>query len=153
MIWRKELQNIYSYSNVQLVNELLTQEDWNFLFPLDDNNAYETFLTAIAQFPAFCSEFRDDGQWPNLQTQEKACKRELATLFAHIIFNTGKKDNMNSPYERTGFQYRREQDCVNEPIPDRCKYHDSKTLISEYFPANENRDYFGRGPMHLRWST
>ena len=60
---------------------------------------------------------------------------------------------MNYTYERTGFQYKREQDCVNEPTPDRCKYHDFSTFIGEYFPANENRDYFGRGPMHLRWST
>ena len=56
---------------------------------LNANYTYDQFLRSVAQFPAFCGEFQTDEGIPNTNTQERACKRELATLFAHIVFESG----------------------------------------------------------------
>ena len=52
---------------------------------------YETidFLRAVALYPAFCGEHNEASELFNLEDSEKACKRELATLMAHIVFETG----------------------------------------------------------------
>ena len=54
------------------------------------DNDYEAFLQSVAMFPAFCNEYKPIRD--NLQNQELACRRELATLFAHMIYETSKKD-------------------------------------------------------------
>ena len=49
---------------------------------------YETFLMAASLFPKFCDEYNED-PYNNLSNQTDACKKELATLFAHVAFESG----------------------------------------------------------------
>ena len=80
-----EYESIYEQENVELVNKILDREFWNFLFPnrVRDYD-YESFLGAVARYPAFCGEATSTGY-----SLEETCKRELSTLFAHMIFETG----------------------------------------------------------------
>jgi hypothetical protein len=70
--------NIYSQPNVQRIQRLLTQSQWNQLFPQALTvYTYDGFLKAAAKYPMFCNEYPDPNQL------DWACKRELATFFAH----------------------------------------------------------------------
>ena len=86
MVWIRELEDIFDQPNVKLVNSIFTEEEWVSIFPAAPDS-YQDFLTAIAQYPAFCNEF--DPIMENLFTLDLACRRELATLFAHIIYESG----------------------------------------------------------------
>ena len=105
MIFRGDLdENIYQYENVLLVNQLLSQEAFDILFSERDGRLqYRHFLVAVAQFPAFCGEYANKLWIPNLGSAEQACKRELATLFAHMTYETGDKpDDLDSTGEVDG---------------------------------------------------
>ena len=73
---------------------------------------YESFLTAVAQFSAFCGEYNSTTIVMNLDNAEQACKRELATLFAHITHESGIPDADNPEY--TGMYW------LREPLNDEC---------------------------------
>ena len=45
-------------------------------------------IYAISYFPAFCGEYKEGTDYKNLENPLSACKRELATLFAHIVYET-----------------------------------------------------------------
>ena len=91
MTWIKELegQDINKLKNVARVNQLFPEEAYNKLFPFRQNGFdYDNFIEAIASFPAFCNEYVNIATIPNLKTQDLACKRELATLLAHVTYET-----------------------------------------------------------------
>ena len=63
----------------------------------------------------------------NLDNTEQACKRELATLFAHITHESGIPDADNSEY--TGMYW------LREPLNDECgtcTYHYSQKIGGIY---------------------
>ena len=92
MTWIREIEDIFVHANVQLINTILPESDWKIIFPQAAPQDYMFFLRAAAQYPAFCNEF-DHEFYPSASgwTQEHSCKRELATLFAHISYETGDK--------------------------------------------------------------
>ena len=107
MTWIGDLGNIYEQPNVILVNSILSEQDFNDLFP-DRNWSFTTnekhkyleyghFLTAVAQYPAFCGEYVADAA-DNLESATKACGRELATLLAHMTYETS-----DTIYAKGGF--------------------------------------------------
>ena len=49
---------------------------------------YESFLTAVSHYPAFCGERGTYGQAASL-SDDQICLKELATLFAHMAQETG----------------------------------------------------------------
>ena len=51
---------------------------------------------AVAQYPAFCGEYNEKSNLANLDNLRSACRRELATLFAHMIYESGDKNNFTS---------------------------------------------------------
>lgn len=75
-----DVPDYLSKANVQLVQQFLDEDDWEWFFPIrDDFYTLEGFLKAVGKFPAFCGE--NNRSWSNLET----CKREVATLFAHFV--------------------------------------------------------------------
>ncbi len=126
-----------------LVTKILNREFWDFLFPnrIRDYD-YDSFLSAVARYPAFCGET----EVSKGRSLEDTCKRELSTLFAHMIFETGgyrDKPATSKGYfdEDTFFAgLTQNRACVYEEIKqngatDFCfDYHDT-TLSSDGFPA------------------
>ena len=68
-------------ANVKRVKKVMTKSDFKTtLFPKRNSvYTYEGFLKAVAKYPKFCGENDLDNY-----TDDEACKRELATLFAHF---------------------------------------------------------------------
>ena len=158
-----DIANMFDQQNVQLVQGIFPWEKFEELFPQHyASYTYFNFLKSVAQFPAFCNEHNNDAnreknpQKNNLEGQEKACRRELATFFAHSIFETGqaKAGDINS--FKTGLTYRREINCQNENQEIKeasCDYHDGTSQLDPFFPANKEKDYLGRGALQMRWSS
>ena len=75
-----DLESVYlDQPNVQMVQSVLTEKQWNYLFPMaNELYDYHSFLKASATFTAFCLEGDAD-----------LCKRELATFFAMTTHETG----------------------------------------------------------------
>ena len=75
-------------ANVALVKGIITSDTWNQSFPFNNSTyTYNDFLRAVAKFPMFCNEFNTATM--GSLTQKDVCKRELATLLAHISYASG----------------------------------------------------------------
>ena len=100
MTWIGDIdENVYLYDNVARVARIFTMGNSEALFLIKlSKYEYIDFLRAIAQFPAFCSEYDAASDEPDLQDTDTACKRELATLFAHMTFETGRVNHFTLPY-------------------------------------------------------
>ncbi len=71
-------------ANVKRVEGLLSESQFNFLFPLRaPEYTYRGFLQAVAKFPAFCGDYSDG------RNAEAICRKSLATMFAHFAQETG----------------------------------------------------------------
>ena len=73
------------------MHSFLSEDDWNFIFPgAIDLYSYDAFLQAVGEFPMFCQEGsitkEDNDDFLNV------CKREISTLLAHVIRETGLND-------------------------------------------------------------
>ncbi len=78
-------EDIYELANVALVNNVFPEGAWDYLFPNRvESYDYDSFLGAVARYPSFCGETGLDDL-----TLEETCMRELATILAHMIFETG----------------------------------------------------------------
>ena len=67
------------------------KSEWSTAFPhANPFYTYEAFLKGVAEFPMFCNETALG--WP----LEKSCRKELATVFAHIGQETGKREKPES---------------------------------------------------------
>ena len=87
MVQLADIGDIYKQANVMLVSSILSENDWDNLFPeRHEKYGYWAFLKSVAMYPAFCNEFKPARD--NLQSQELACRRELATLLAHMMYET-----------------------------------------------------------------
>ena len=129
-----------SGTNVQLIKTLLTEEQYNYIFPARaESMTYEVFLEAASLFPMFCGEFVS-GTF-NADTAEKACKRELATFFAHVSHTTGTNGGW-----LTGLTYLYDTWCAARSNNWSCKKNNVQT---RYWPVNRRKAYYGRGPLGL----
>ena len=50
-------ESYLEFTNVQRVMDILSEEDWEFAFAYaNEVYTYDSFLKAVAKFPAFCNE-------------------------------------------------------------------------------------------------
>jgi len=89
-------------SNTQLVETIISNSDWEFLFPSrHPSYSYTNFLKAISKFPAVCSE-----------TDPTTCRQVLATMFAHFTQETGAHNpSLQEPQWRQGLAHLEEVGC------------------------------------------
>ncbi len=70
-----------SNDNVGRVRSVFTKSNWDDWLPnADAIYTYNKFLQAVAKFPAFCGESNS----PLGLNEPDTCRREIASLFAHI---------------------------------------------------------------------
>ena len=91
--------------NVKLVETIISEEDWEYLFPKrNPAYTYTNFLRAIAKFSAVC----------DFEKGEDICRNVLATMFAHFTQETGAHNpkDPDVPEEwRQGLKYVVELGC------------------------------------------
>lgn len=134
-IWAQLASKIYDFDSHQTyIDAGKVSRPW----PAEDGfvaNARNNFLNAVARYPYFCSE---QGY---LNSAEEACKRELASLFAHAAQETGGGSILNS------FQYLRETGFVDKLDDDKFK----KGCKSPFDCSDSWANYYGRGPKQLTY--
>jgi len=87
---------------------------------------YDSFLKAVAKFPAFCNESNGSAY----SSENDFCKRELAALFAHMYYNSNGMQDLKDPA------------CANSIAPE-CRF---KSNLS----SPESSMFYARGPMGLK---
>ena len=95
---------------------------------------YDSFLKAAAKMPAFCAEVWHEPIPDDMQDDtdyDGACKREIATLFAHIDKNSENMSQISDPA------------CLYSVDVDRCGY---KTAGID---SPSSSLFFSRGPLGL----
>ena len=133
------------------MQSFLTEEEWDYLFPESlDLYTYEAFLQAVGEFPKFCGEGFMDAD----DTLLTSCKREISTVLAHVIRETGHNEyERDYPQWRQGLMYITEIACTPPDGKPECNY---KTEDSDWrtdaWPPVENVQYYGRGPFQLSWN-
>ena len=140
--------------NVRRIMEVFGEEDFEHLFPLHDKlYTYEAFVVAAGLFPKFCGE--DD---PSLGlTSAEVCKRELATLFSHVIFETNGAEPDHHEYFRQGLKHIKDHHCGKYPKyppfdgPAECNFH-SHGWSAKTWPPYEHAQYYARGPLMMKWN-
>ena len=85
------------------------------------------------------------------------CKRELATLFAHFVQETGLKSAQqgNEPWQQ-GLHYTTEAVCSEGGalyLQPECDYKSTNWSAAEdAWPPQDGKQYFGRGVLQLSWN-
>ena len=136
--------------NVQRVMRLVSAEDFDFFFPQAAAvYTYESFLTAIAKFPAFCNEAAD------MSIIEEVCAQELATVFAHFTQETGGHNVHDEiPEWRQGLYHITEMGCSDTGSG--CEYRGGTcqegTWQAAAWPCAEGQKYYGRGAKQLSYN-
>jgi hypothetical protein len=185
--------------NINRIRRVLNISQWRELFPLrkthlKGNNSpieknyitneytytYYNFLSAAAVFPNFCNEGwyeNNNSLIDNNQTLlDQICKKELSTLFSHIVKLSGARDDIYAsgkysqnvflelelqsnrvfndynqteliiPKWKQGFFTLVEDNC-REDSPLGCTYRDC-----QLFPCNQRAKYFGRGVSKMYYN-
>ncbi len=97
-------------------------------------NTYSNFLSAVARYPFFCGE---KGYFSSV---EEACKREIASLFAHAAQETGETQITKS------YTWLREYGWVNG-----ASYYNTGCADPFDCTSNSFARYYGRGPTQLTY--
>lgn len=139
-------------ANVQRVMRLFKQSDWDYLFPLADKvYTYQTFLQAVAKFPAFCNE---KASWLN-EDMDNLCKKEMITMWAHWAQETGAHfAGMNGIQEeaRQALYYLNEMGC-SDAAGTGCDYRSTCSgWIQSAFPCAAGKKYYGRGAKQVSYN-
>ena len=109
--------------NVKRVESLLSESQFNYLFPLRaPEYTYRGLLQAAAKFPALCSDYSDG------RDADAICRKTLATMFAHFAQETGGHENWRPEAEwRQALVYVREMGWnetmrggLQRRVPPRC---------------------------------
>ncbi|ERP38971.1 glycoside hydrolase family 19 protein [Chitinivibrio alkaliphilus] len=142
-------------ANVRRVEEIVTPEIWEYVFPRRaDEYTYTGFLQAVGKFPAFCGDY-DDGR-----DAEEVCRRVIATSFAHFAQETGMGCDYTAreedlPRWRQGLYYVREMDHEEGDggYNSECSEDNWQT---EKWPCGVDESgnylgYFGRGAKQLSY--
>lgn len=139
--------------NVKRVEEILSQTDWDYLFPKrDEAYSYRKFLQAIGKFPAICQDY------PDGRNADAICRRTLATMFAHFAQETGGHTaHWDVPEWRQALVHVREMGW-NETMRDgyngECNPNvwQGQTWPCGTFANGEFKSYFGRGAKQLSYN-
>lgn len=139
--------------NVQLVESILSEQQFEYLFPRRaPEYSYRGLLQAVAKFPALCGSYEDG------RNVEAICRKTLATMFAHFAQETGGHENWRPEAEwRQALVYVREMGW-NEQM--RGGYNgecnpavwQGQTWPCGTFDNGEYKSYFGRGAKQLSYN-
>ena len=137
-----------------MLMEVFGEEDFEHLFPVHDRMYnYEAFVVAAGLYPKFCGE--DD---PSLGlTAAEVCKRELATIFSHMIFESNGGQPDHHEYFRQGLKHVKDHHCGKYPKfppfdgPPECNFH-SHGWSAKTWPPYEHAQYYSRGPLQMKWN-
>ena len=140
--------------NVRMIMEVFGEEDFEHLFPVHDKlYTYEAFIVAAGLYPKFCGE----GD-PSLGlTEAEICKRELSTLFSHVIYETNGGEPDHHEYFRQGLKHIKDHHCGKYPKyppfdgPPECNFH-SHGWSAKTWPSFEHAQYYARGPLMMKWN-
>lgn len=129
--------------HITLIKKVFPESAWKKQFTHIDKDfyTYDAFIKSVAEFPAFCNETnRSD------ETLEDACKKELATFFAHATQETGHRDGdeVKDEWWRQGLYYREELN--HHPYKSYAWGNDTK------WPNVDDVKYYGRGPLQVSWN-
>lgn len=157
----------YNPSNVKRVEKIVSQVKWEQLFPLANTvYSYNNFLKSVALFPRFCDTYHlqsagtpEEQEARDAIHSEKLCRKSLATLFAHIAFESGANDTTRSePLWRQGLYYANQKSCTETGAG--CEYNSecsSTNITRTIWPCGKNSQnqyvkYFARGAIPLQYS-
>lgn len=155
--------------NVKRVESIVTEEDWEYLFPtvmfqysssesavITDGRSpeytYRNFLKAVGKFPAFC------GYYEEAHDSDALCRQSLSTMFAHFTQETGGHSNHWWVEEwRQGLVHVREMGWTEEMRggynaechPDLWQ---GQTWPCGTFANGDFKSYFGRGAKQLSYN-
>ncbi len=143
--------------NVQRVEAILAEADWEYLFPRRaPEYSYRKFLQAVAKFPAFCGDYSDG------RDAVAICRKSLATMFAHFTQETGGHTSWWAEEEwRQGLHYLREvgwsEEMANgygicDPATWQARSWPCATFADEHAQAGQYKSYFGRGAKQLSYN-
>ena len=134
--------------NTRLVEQIVSQEAWDFLFPQrHPAYTYTNFLKAVSKFPAVCHP-----------DSEEKCREMLATMFAHFTQETGGHNpNSEVPEWRQGLHYVEEQGCDSG----RCSGYSTNCAGGDWtagawpcgkVTSGDFQNYHGRGAKQLSYN-
>lgn len=141
-------------SNVKRVESLMSEADFNYLFPNRlAQYTYINFLKAAGKFPAFCGDYTDG------RDADQICRKSLATMFAHFAQETGGHNPGDSvPEWQQALMYVREMGWAEE---DRGGYNaecNPDVWQGQAWPCGtfsdtgEFKSYFGRGAKQVSYN-
>ncbi|WP_429193297.1 glycoside hydrolase family 19 protein [Aeromonas salmonicida] len=140
-------------ANVKRVEGLLSESQFNFLFPLRaPEYTYRGFLQAVAKFPAFCGDYSDG------RNAEAICRKSLATMFAHFAQETGGHESWRpEPEWRQGLVWVREMGWTEQMrggynAECRPDVWQGQQWPCGKFENGEFKSYFGRGAKQLSYN-
>ncbi|WP_421159176.1 glycoside hydrolase family 19 protein [Aeromonas dhakensis] len=140
-------------ANVKRVEGLLSESQFNFLFPLRAlEYTYRGFLQAVAKFPAFCGDYSDG------RNAEAICRKSLATMFAHFAQETGGHENWRpEPEWRQGLVWVREMGWTEQMRGGYNAECNPEVWQGQQWPCGkfdngEFKSYFGRGAKQLSYN-
>ena len=126
--------------HIKRVKTIFPEADWNAQFThIDALYTYKAFIKSVAEFPAFCNETQNAGE-----SLDDACRRELATFFAHVTQETGNRKGEEDTWWRQGLHY------LKETIPHDYKSYEWGNDLK--WPNVDGVQYYGRGPLQLSWN-
>ena len=126
-----------------MIKEVFPESKWNEIFThINDFFTYKDFIKSVAEFPAFCNETNNSDE-----SLKDACKKELATFFAHVTQETGARegdDEEKDEWWRQGLFYKEELHHDD--------YKSSEWGNDKKWPSKDDVQYYGRGPLQLSWN-
>ena len=131
------------FENVTRITRVLSEQGFLHIFSLASGEfTFENFTKAAARFPNFC----DSNPENSSLTMDQMCAKELSTLFAHIIQETGKNDPTDTNLQewRQGMFKMIPDGCPNDAA---CISHDAPE--DEYFPTTDGVKYYNRSPLQV----
>lgn len=140
-------------ANVKRVESILSEKDWDFLFPLRaPEYTYLNFLKAIGKFPAVCGTYTDG------RDSDAICRKTMATMFAHFAQETGGHESWRDiPEWRQALVYLREVGWVEGQKGGYNGECNPDVWQGQTWPCGKDKDgdfvsYFGRGAKQLSYN-
>ncbi|WGL55478.1 glycoside hydrolase family 19 protein [Kluyvera intermedia] len=140
-------------ANVKRVESMLTEKDWEYLFPMRaPEYTYANFLKAIGKFPAVCGTYTDG------RDSDAICRKSLATMFAHFAQETGGHESWRDiPEWRQALVYLREMGWVEGQKGGYNGECNPDIWQGQTWPCGKDKDgdylsYFGRGAKQLSYN-
>ena len=84
--------------NIQRIMSIATEEDYEEAFPIRNSSlTYNELLFAAAHYPQFC-DYQPIDKVVDEARAEAYCRKELATLMAHIATDTNRNNDCYQSY-------------------------------------------------------